>query len=170
MDFLTLAEKRFSVRKFSDRPVESDKLELILKAGRAAPTAKNFQPQSIYVIQSAEALEKLNRCSPCVYGAPSALLVCYDKNVSWKRHYDGKDHGDIDASIVLTHMMLQAEELGLGSVWVCVFDPVAIAAEFGLPDNLVPSSLMPLGYAADDAEPAPMHAQRKPVSETACYL
>ena len=169
MEFLKLAEKRYSVRKFSDKPIENDKMALVLSAGRVAPTAKNYQPQKIFVIQSAGALEKLGRCSPCVYGAPAAILVCYDKNVSWKRN-DAKEHGDIDAAIVLTHMMLQAEELGLGSVWVCVFDPVAIAAEFNLPDNLVPSSLLPLGYAADDAEPAPMHAQRNPLTETVRYL
>ncbi len=169
MEFFKLAEKRYSVRKFSDKPIEKEKLEQILNAGRVAPTAKNYQPQQILVIQSAEALEKLGRCSPCVYGAPAAILICYDKDVSWKRK-DGKEHGDIDASIVMTHMMLQAEELGLGSVWVCVFDADAIAKEFELPGNLVPSSLMPLGYAADDAEPAPWHAQRKSLDETVRFV
>lgn len=169
MDFLKLAEKRYSVRKFSDKPIEQEKLELILNAGRVAPTAKNNQPQQIYILQSAEALEKLGRCSPCLYGAPAAILICYDKDVSWKRN-DGKEHGDIDASIVLTHMMLQAEELGLGTCWVCVFDPVAVAAEFGLPGNLVPSSLMPIGYAAGDAEPAPRHFERKPLADTVRFV
>ena len=170
MDFLKLAEKRYSVRKYSDRPIEKETLEMILKAGQVAPTAKNFQPQHIFVIQSAEALEKLNRCSKCIYGAPAALLVCYDKNISWKRPFDEKDHGEIDASIVCTHMMMEAEELGLGTVWVCYFDPAAVVSEFNLPENLVPSSILPLGYPADDATPLPQHAQRKPLPETVSYL
>ncbi len=170
MEFLKLAEKRYSVRKFSDKTIEKEKMELILNAGRVAPTAKNFQPQQIFVIQSADSLEKLNRCSRCIYGAPTALLICYDKNTSWKRPFDNKDHGDIDASIVCSHMMLQAEELGLGTVWVCYFDPEAVIKEFNLPENLVPSSILPIGYPADDAEPAPFHAQRKPLTETVDYI
>jgi nitroreductase len=67
-------------------------------------------------------------------------------------------------------MMLQAEELGLGTCWVCVFDPVAVAVEFGLPENLVPSSLMPIGYAAGDAEPAPWHYARKPLPDTVRFV
>lgn len=170
MTFMELAEKRYSVRKFSSRPVEDEKLERILQAGRVAPTAKNFQPQQILVARSTEAMEKLNLCTPCIYGAPVALIVCYDKNASWKRHFDQKDHGDIDASIITAHMLLQAEELGLGTVWVCHYDPEAVRREFSLPDHLIPSSLLPLGYPADDAEPAPMHGQRKPLSETVKYI
>ncbi len=170
MDFLKLAEKRYSVRKYSDRPVEKDKMAIILKAGQIAPTAKNFQPQQIFVMQSADALEKLNRCSRCIYGAPAAILVCYDKNTSWKRPFDNKDHGEIDASIICSHMMLEAEELGLGTVWVCYFDPAAVVKEFNLPENLVPSSILPLGYPADDAEPGPLHAQRKPLEDTVRFI
>ena len=68
MDFIKLAEERFSVRKFSDRQVEQDKLDLILKAGQIAPTACNIQPQRIYVLQSQEALEKLQKCKMSHFG------------------------------------------------------------------------------------------------------
>ena len=123
MDFLTLAKKRCSVRQYQDKPVEQEKLDLILSAGRVAPTAANKQPQRIVVIQSAEGLEKLKKAAN-VYGAPLAMIVCADHQSSWKRPFDGKDAADIDATIVTTHMMLQAAGLGLGSIWVCFFDPI----------------------------------------------
>lgn len=170
MTFLELAVKRYSVRKFSNVPVETEKLNKILEAGRIAPTACNNQPQSVLVLISPEALDKLKKCTPCHFDAPAALIVCYDKNTSWKRHFDKKDHGDIDASIVCAHMMLAAADSGLGTTWVCHFDPEAVVREFSLPDNIVPSSILPLGYAADDAEPAPWHAQRKPSGDTIRYL
>jgi nitroreductase len=170
MTFSELAEKRYSVRKFSSQPVEEDKLASVLAAGQAAPTAKNLQPQYIYVVKSPEALEKLNKCSPCIYGAPSALVVCYDKNIGWVRTRDDKNHAEIDVTIVATHMMLQAAELGLGTVWVGVFDPDELRRAFDLPKNLIPSAVLPLGYPATDALPSPMHVQRKPLSETVKYV
>jgi nitroreductase len=170
MSFFTLAEDRYSVRKFSDKPIDQDTLEQILKAGRLAPTACNIQPQHILVIQSPDGMAKLKKCTPCDFGAPMALIVCYDKSESWKRPHDGKDHGDIDASIVCAHMMFAAQELGLGGTWVCFFDPAAVVREFNLPKNIVPSSMFPLGYAAADAEPAPGHLQRKPLDETVQYI
>jgi nitroreductase len=170
MSFFTLAENRYSLRKFSDKPVDSETLEQILNAGRLAPTACNIQPQHILVIQSPEAIAKLKKCTPCDFGAPMALIICYDKSTSWKRPHDGKDHGDIDASIVCAHMVFEAQELGLGCTWVCFFDPAAVVREFDLPENIIPSSILPMGYAAVDAEPAPVHFQRKPIEETVRYL
>ncbi len=67
-------------------------------------------------------------------------------------------------------MMFEAAELGLGTTWVCYFDPEAIVREFSLPENIVPSSLLPLGYAAGNAAPAPLHTQRKPVGDTVSII
>jgi nitroreductase len=170
MSFLELAEARYSLRRFSDKPVEKEKLDRILQAGRVAPTACNNQPQNILVLQSQEALEKLRRCTSCHFNAPMALIICFDKSISWKRPYDEKDHGEIDASIVCAHMMLEAADLGLGTTWVCYFDPQAVIREFALPEDIIPSSILPLGYAAADAAPAPLHAQRKPIGETVRIL
>ena len=170
MDFMELAAARYSVRKFDERPIEPEKLEKILRAGLIAPTAKNQQPQRVFVIQSAEAIEKLKTCTQCVYGAGTVLLICYDANESWKRPFDGKDSGDVDTSIVLTHMMLEAWEQGVGSVWVMFFDADKLRKAFDLPENLIPVSLMPIGYPAPDAAPSPRHAESRPESELVCYL
>ena len=83
MSFAQLVKQRYSVRKFDSRPIEKEKMDAILEAGRLAPTAVNYQPQRILVLQG-EAMEKIQGCSPCLYGAPAAMVVCYDKTASWK--------------------------------------------------------------------------------------
>ena len=123
MDFLELARERYSVRKFAPKKVENEKLDAVLEAGRLAPTAVNYQPQRILVLDSEESLGKLRDCTPYHFSAPLALIVCYDDTTSWKRSYDGKDIGKGDTSIVTTQMMLEAAALGLGTTWVGHFDP-----------------------------------------------
>ena len=123
MDFAKLAAERYSLRKFSDRPVEAEKLSAVLESGRNAPTAHNFQPQRILVLQSPEALEKVDGCTGAHFHPPVMLVVAYDPAVSWKRETDGKDHGEIDAAIAATQMMLQAADLGLGTTYVGMFEP-----------------------------------------------
>lgn len=161
MNFYQLAAERFSVRKFEDRPVAAGDIDLILRAGLLSPTAHNYQPERILVLTEREALEKMYRCTPSHYHAPCAMLVCYDRTESWKREFDGKDSGDIDASIVTTHLMLQAAALGVGSTWVMYFDPAAIRREFELPDRLEPTALLVLGYPAADAAPSAGHSARR---------
>lgn len=170
MDFLQLAKERYSMRKFSDKKVEKEKLDLILEAGRVAPTAVNYQPQRILVIDSEENLAKLKLCTPYHFHAPLALLVCYDSTTSWKRSYDKEDMGVIDASIVTTHMMLMAEELGLGSTWVGHFNPDIMKETFELPEYLVPVALLPLGYPRSDSAPHPkLHYSRNDIKDMVFY-
>lgn len=170
MDFFKLAESRFSLRQFTSQKVEKEKLDRILAVGRLAPTACNNQPQRILVLENEQALAKLKRCTPCHFDAPLALLVCYDNRESWKRSYDGKEFGDIDASIVGTHLMMEAAELGVGSTWVGYFDPSAMRREFSLPENIIPVALLPMGYPAKGAGPNEQrHFSRKPLEETIFY-
>ena len=121
------------------------------------------------MINQQESLEKLRRCTPCHFDAPAALLVCYEKDACWKRKYDGKDSGDIDASIVTTHMMLEAQELGIGTTWVMYFDPEKIKVEFGVPDTMEPVALLVMGYPAPDAKPFPGHSEFKPMDQLVSY-
>lgn len=169
MDFLELAKKRYSVRKFSDKKVEPEKVAAILEAGRVAPTAVNYQPQRILVLDSEEALSKLKDCTRYHFHAPLAMLICYDATVSWKRSYDGKDMGEVDASIVTTQMMLEAVALGLGSTWVGHFDPEKMKTAFALPDKIIPVALLPIGYPDPTSAPHPNHAQRVELSATVFY-
>lgn len=169
-DFLELAEMRYSVRKFSDRAVEQEAIEKILRAGQLAPTACNKQPQKVYILRSEKALQKLRLCTYSHFDAPLALLVCFDRERSWKRDFDGRDSGWVDSSIVATHMMLEACELGIGSTWVMHFIPEAVQTEFELPPQEVPVALLVMGYPSKDASPSPLHDQTKAIDEFACYL
>ena len=157
MDFLNLARERFSVLEYDRRAVEQEKIDAILQAALAAPTACNNQPQRVLVIQDDEGREKLNRVVPGKYYVPLAFLVCYDKSECWVRHMDGKSSGDIDASIVTTHMMLEAEDLGLGSIWIMYWDPEKMKSEFELPESIEPVALLIAGYKAENAEPRKGH-------------
>lgn len=165
MDFMTLAKARYSVRKFKSDPVGEDVLAQILEAGRVAPTAVNNQPQRLLVIQSEEGLEKLEKVTPCRFGCPLAILVCYEEAAAWHRPVDGKCSGDIDAAIVTTHLMLAARELGVGSTWVMKFDPEAARREYAIPEGWYPTALLVMGYPADDAAPSPRHETYAPAEK-----
>jgi nitroreductase len=169
MDFLTLAKERYSTRKFSEKKVEQETLHLILEAGRLAPTAVNYQPQRILVIENNDALTKLKACTPYHFNAPLALLICYDINASWTRPDDQKNMGVVDASIVTTHMHLQAAALGLGSTWVGHFNPEKIKQAFDLPDFLIPVAILPIGYPREDSRPHPLHNKRNPIDASVFY-
>lgn len=169
MDFLQQAKERYSVRKFEDKNVESDKIELILEAGRVAPTAANNQPQRVLVLNKDESLEKLKECTPYHFNAPLAMIICFDSNISWKHPKTKKDMGEVDAAIVTTHMMLEISYLGLGSTWVAYFDTDAVKSVFGLPENIEPVAILPIGYPSPDHSPHPMHYKRLEKSETVFY-
>ena len=130
MDFIEIAKKRYSVRSYQGKKVEEEKLHKILKAAHVAPTAANLQPVRLIAVQSSEGLGKIGKGAN-LYGAPLAIIVCADHSKAWVRPFDKKQTGDIDASILTDHMMLQATELGLGSVWICYFKPDVIRKEFG---------------------------------------
>ena len=170
MDFEKLSAERYSLRKFSDRPVEQEKLDLILEAGRNAPTAHNLQPQRIFVIRTPETLEKADGCTGSHFHPPVILVVAYDPETSWKRETDGKDHGEIDAAIAATQMMLQAADLGLGTTYVGMVEPEKLLAAFPEMAGLRPIAMLPLGYPAAGAHPSRLHADRKPVEELDRYL
>ena len=170
MDFANLSAERYSLRKFSDRPVEAEKLALILEAGRNAPTAHNNQPQRVFVLQSPEALEKADGCTPMHFHAPMTLVIAYDPEAAWKREHDGKNHGEIDAAIATTQMMLQAADLGLGTTYVGVFEPEKLLEAFPEMAGLCPIAMLPLGYPAENARPAKLHTMRNPMENMVKYL
>jgi len=171
MDFYQLAKERFSVRKFDGKRVEKDKLDAILESGRIAPTTKNSQPQMIYVLESDEAIEKINKTSPCIYGAKTVLLICYDLNRVCKINGEPSiSCATVDCSIVMTQMVLEAQNQGVNSCIVMYFDSEKVKEEFNLPKNIEPLILLPLGYGTKDAVPSPSHFSILDASETITYL
>jgi nitroreductase len=169
MKFLELAKKRYAVHNFLPKKVEQEKLMVILEAGRVAPTGANMQPQELIVVQEVPGLEKLKKAAN-IYGAPLVIIVCGNKNSVWKRPFDGKNLIDIDTSIITDHMMLQATELGLGTIWICYFKPDVIKKEFNLPEYIEPINILGIGYASGKGESPDRHAEtRKPLNEIVSY-
>lgn len=157
------------MRKYDARKVEEDMLAKILEAGRVAPTAVNYQPQRLIVVREETGLEKLGKAAR-IYGAPLAIIVCADHNAAWKRSLDGKSTADIDAAIVTDHMMLEATELGLGTVWIGYFKPDVVRAEFNIPSHVEPMNILAVGYNAGSEAPPDRHDKaRKPLGETVFY-
>ena len=103
MDFFTLAKNRYSVRKFSERSVEPEKLEKVLEAARVAPTAHNYQPFRIYVLKSKDAIAKIRELTPCAFNAPIVLMVTICRDEQWVNELEkGFLSGQVDAGIIGT--------------------------------------------------------------------
>ncbi|MBQ3377964.1 MAG: nitroreductase family protein [Synergistaceae bacterium] len=168
MSFLELAQERYSCRKFTEQPVEDEKIEKILDAAILAPTAVNKQPFRVWVIKSPENLEKVKETTHYHFDAKVILAVGAKPNEAWVRAYDQRNFADVDASIAATHMMLEIQDLGLGSTWVGHFDANKLKEFF--PDmaayDLI--ALFPIGYPA--IGPHQMHSKRKAKAELARYI
>ena len=171
MDFSELARSRYSVRSFQDRPLSQAHLDLILEAGRLAPTAHNNQPQRIFVAKSKDALDKLASVCRCTFGAPTILVVGYDETRERKSRLDPSlRFGVMDSSIVCTHMMLQAHDIGVGSCWVGLFLPQDVSRVLELPEEVRVTALLLLGYPAEDAEPLHLHYSYRDRAQTITEL
>jgi nitroreductase len=171
MEFTNVINNRYSCKKYdSTNQVSKEKLNAILEAGRVAPTAKNLQEQHIYVVQSEEGLAKIDACTPCRYGAPTVLVVAFDKNNVFTYPDNKRQSGIEDAAIVATHLMLGAANEGVDSCWLNFVQIDELHAALGLPENEEILMLLDLGYAAEGSKPLANHFSRKPLSETVTYL
>lgn len=169
MEFRDVVKNRYSCKQYGPRQLAPEQLRAILEAGRLAPTAKNLQEQHVYVLRTAESLATVDAATPCRYGAPTVLVVAFDKNRVFTYPGGGRDSGAEDAAIVATHMLLAAANEGVDSCWVNFFDPEKLKAALHLPENEEILMLMDLGYAAKGAGPLPNHGARKPLEETVTY-
>ncbi|MGP1349059.1 MAG: nitroreductase family protein [Stomatobaculum sp.] len=167
MDFIELAKARYSCRKLSDRAVEREKLEKILDAAQAAPTAHNNQPYRIWIIESEDAKKKLAQINTYTFGAPLFMIVGGSKEEGWVREYDGENFAAVDATIVATHMMLEIHALGLGTTWVGRFDAPKMKELFPQMEGYELVAIFPIGYPREDAHPAHLHSERKERGEIA---
>lgn len=166
MKFLDLAKLRCTTRSFVQQPVEKEKLDYILEAGRVAPTACNKQPQRIIVVQKPSNIQKVQNAYN-TFGSPCVMIICRDTRHALIRPFDNKCSGDLDIGIITDHMMLAAREAGIGSVMVGLFDPAIIRHEFAIPDYIEPTALLLLGYPRNGFLDANRHTtQRKALNET----
>ena len=169
MDFEKLITERYSVRSFNPDHLPQEVIDKIIEAGHKAPTGCNYQPQRILVLNTDESIAKLKNCTKCHFDAPTAMLVCHNKDESWVRKYDGALSSPVDAVIVTTHMMLEAHNIGVGCCWVMHFDPAAMREAFGIPENVEPVALLVMGYPSEDAKPLDLHFESRSIEETVFY-
>ncbi len=166
MEFSELCAKRYSVRAYKPDPIEDDKLRQVLEAARLAPTAANRQPFQLIVIRTAGKQAELKRLYHREWfsQAPLIISVCAIPAQAWV-HRDGKNYADVDAAIVMDHLILAATNLGLGTCWVAAFDPQVAREMLRLPEGVEPIAFTPLGYPADRLG----QKERKPLSELVRY-
>ena len=171
MELLKLMSDRYTCRRYSEENIKEEDLNKILEAGRVAPTSHNNQPQRIYVVKSEEAKEKLMKDFAYNYKAPCYLVCGYNEEEAWKNPLDNnKDSGEVDISIVMTHMMLMAEELGLGTCWIGFFDPLAVKKNLEISENVKVVAVLSLGYHREDDRPSKLHTIRRSNEELVKFL
>lgn len=156
IDFLELVKKRFSVRNYDPlRMVPEKELNVILEAGRLAPSAANRQPWKFWVVQSSEMLEKVRNCYPGEWlkKAPQILIVTGDRKSAWVRKSDSYNAIETDLTIAMTHMVLAAASIGVATCWIAAFNPLELRKVLGLSGDEDVYALTPLGYSAEGVLP-----------------
>jgi nitroreductase len=154
MDFSELIQARYSVRSYQSTAVAQEKLNRILAAAQAAPTACNRQPFQLIVMHTEGRQAELARIyhRPWFVQAPLIIGICGIPAQTWVRK-DGKNYNDVDVSIAFDHLVLAAANEGLGTCWVANFDVDAAREVLGLPQGVEPIAFTPLGYASDQPPP-----------------
>lgn len=149
---LSLMTERNSCRSYDlgRSPLDHDLISAVIDAARLAPSACNRQPWLFMVVEGEEAKEKMFLAygRDWIKSAPAYIVALGRPGEAWHRPADGHDHTDVDLSIAVEHMCLAATALGLGTCWVCNFDPAVLRREFNIPDDLVPVAILPIGYPA----------------------
>ena len=170
MSFYELAKARYSCRKLTDTAIEPEKIERILQAAIAAPTAKNAQRYTIWAIKSPDAFDKLKQATNYTFGAALAFVVGATKDGAFDRPFDNKNFAEVDAAIVATHLMLAVQDEGLGTTWVGYFDAPKLQELFPEMQGYELIAAFPVGYPAVDAKPHIRHEDRRPLEEVVVEL
>ena len=149
---------RASVRTYLDKPVDSAKIERLLRAGMAAPSAADKRPWHFVVVTDRELLDGLAKANPnagFAKKAPLAIVVCGDMNKTLQG--GGKDFWIQDVSAASENILLAAHAMGLGAVWTGTYPAPdrckAVAEVLGLPKYLVPFNTIVIGYPASQVKP-----------------
>lgn len=170
MECSTVIKERYSVRNFKEKPIEEEVLRELLDTINYIPTATNAQPERVYVLNSKESLDKINKHAK-TFQAPTVLLIASDITSAWHNpQEEGYHTAEMDGSITATYLMLTAWNLGLGSVWIRYFNAPNVQREFSFPENIKPICLLAIGYASEDSKPTPRHYEKKPLDELVKYL
>ncbi|HOJ12605.1 MAG TPA: nitroreductase family protein [Clostridiales bacterium] len=166
MDVMAAIQGRRSIRNYSTREVEEEKLNRVLEAARLAPSANNRQNWRFIVVRDEELRKKMTEASfgqQFVGGAPVVIVACGTDPSGVMRC--GQYRYTIDLSIAVSYMTLEAYEQGLGTCWIGSFDEGMVKKLLNIPDTVRAVAITPLGYPAESPAPRP----RKSLSEIVCY-
>ena len=146
--------KRVSIRKYQDRPVEEEKIEKILRAAMAAPSAGNQQPWEFFVVTNREKIRELSethKYSGCAANAPVVLVPVYKTKDIWI-----PDYAPVDVGIACENILLEITSLGLGGVWLGIYPQMERVTKvneiLGLEEGKNAFALIPFGYPAESRE------------------
>jgi len=172
MEYSDLILARESVRNYDpNRQVPKEILEKILDAGRLAPSARNLQPWRFLVISSPAMLEKVKACynRDWFKDAPCIVVVLGLRDQAWIRTYDGYNSVETDVAIAMTHIILAAENEGVGACWIAAYNPVLLKEALNPGENQVIYGITPLGYPKPGFEKSRIK-KRKSLQEIVEFL
>ena len=167
MEVIDAIKTRKSIRAYLDKPVEEEKLDLLMQAARLAPSASNRQEWRFVIVRDAETRKKLIPAAgnqAFVGQAPVVLVACADTDGHLMTC--GQACYPIDLAIALDHITLRAVELGLGTCWIGHFHEREVKKILGIPDEIRVVELMPVGYPVD---PARIEKKRLSLEEIVRY-
>lgn len=167
MGVFEIIRKRRSIRLYEEKPVEQEKLNRVLEAGRLAPSADNRQPWRFIVVTNDEVKEKLRASydEEWFVSAPVIIIGCAVPKEAWVR-MDGQEYWMVDVAIAMQNMILVATELGLGTCWIADFDEEAARKALKLSQSVRIVAMTPLGYPTEEKRPV---RNRKSLSEIVHY-
>ncbi|MDR2545207.1 MAG: nitroreductase family protein [Methanobrevibacter sp.] len=168
MEFFDVIESRYSVRGYKKDKIEKEKLDKILEAATLAPTGVNYQSFKVFVIDTEKNKDNLKKiyAQDWFIEAPLVLCVVANKSKTWTRPWDAKNISDIDATIVMDHIILAATNLGLGTCYIAAFKKYEAIKFLKLSEEYEPILFSPLGYSNADRADRP----RKPINEIVEYI
>lgn len=165
MDVYEAITKRYSVRAYEDRPVEEDKLQRILDAGRLAPSARNLQAWKFVIARDEQLRAALAKAADQSFLAEAPIIIAVVSIEPDRKMYCGIAAGPVDCAIAIDHMTLAAVAEGLGTCWIGHFDQDACCELLAVPPKAKIIELLALGYPAAAAPPK----KRKAISEVVSY-
>lgn len=160
MNFREIVQKRRSLRSYSDKPVEPEKLSYLLECARLAPSWKNMQCWRFIVVDDQEArvavsgsMKETNPGRKALLQAPVVIVLCAlpDQSEIW----EGKNFMMLDAGLAMEHLILAATEQGLGTCWQGLFSESVVREVLNIPEEVRVIAMTPLGYPAEERNPRP---------------
>ena len=168
MKVLDVIQKRRSVRKYKEDPIPEKALMRVLEAARLAPSGKNFQPWKFIIVKDKALKEKLAQASAGQFfmaEAPIIIVGCGFPDNCYARMGRYMKSWSVDVTIALEHLILQAQEEGLGTCWIGSFEEEEVKAILNIPENVKVLALTPLGYPDE----IPRFRGRKSLDEIISY-